>query len=76
MSEDKQADYLSPPTVSILKGSPLQIVRPSPLKCPSLWIVPPQNHFVPHHINNRYINSYTVHFSLGRGGGELREKVQ
>ncbi len=33
---------------------------PSPLKCPSLWIVPPQNHFVPHHINNRYINSYFV----------------
>jgi hypothetical protein len=26
-----------------------------------LWIVPPQNHFVPHHINNRYINSYTVY---------------
>ena len=33
---------------------------PPPLKCPSLWIVPPQNHFVPHHINNRYINSYYV----------------
>ncbi len=28
--------------------------------CPSLWIVPPQNHFVPHHINNRYINSYII----------------
>jgi hypothetical protein len=28
------------------------------LKCPSLWIVPPQNHFVPPHINTRYINSY------------------
>ncbi len=30
---------------------------PPPPKCPSLWIVPPQNHFIPPHINNRYINS-------------------
>jgi hypothetical protein len=28
------------------------------LKCPLLWIVPRQNHFVLPHINNRYINSY------------------
>ena len=43
--------------------------KASPLKCPELWIVPPQNHFVPPHINNRYINSYkdpreTVHLIL------------
>ncbi len=37
---------------------------PPPLKCPELWIVPPQNHFVPHHINNRYINSYYFRFHL------------
>ncbi len=36
----------------------LDFQGPPPLKCPSLWIVPPQNHFVPHHINNRYIDSY------------------
>jgi hypothetical protein len=35
-----------------------RFLGPSPLKCPELWIVPPQNHFVPPHINNRYINSY------------------
>ena len=34
-----------------------RFLGPSPLKCPSLWIVPPQNHFVPAHINTRYINS-------------------
>jgi hypothetical protein len=37
-----------------------RFLGPSPLKCPSLWIVPPQNHFVPPHINTRYINSYSV----------------
>ncbi len=35
-----------------------RFLGPPPLKCPELWIVPPQNHFVPPHINNRYINSY------------------
>ena len=35
-----------------------RFLGPSPLKCPSLWIVPPQNHFVPHHINNRYIGCF------------------
>jgi hypothetical protein len=30
---------------------------PPPLKCPLLWVVPPQNHFVPPRINNRYIKS-------------------
>jgi hypothetical protein len=34
-----------------------RFLGPPPLKCPELWIVPPQNHFVPPHINNRYINS-------------------
>jgi hypothetical protein len=34
-----------------------RFLGPPPLKCPELWIVPPQNHFVPHHINSRYINS-------------------
>jgi hypothetical protein len=37
-----------------------RFLGPHPLKCPSLWIVPPQNHFVPPHINNRYINNYSV----------------
>ncbi len=27
---------------------------PPPPKCPLLWICPPQNQFVPPHINNRY----------------------
>ncbi len=31
---------------------------PPPLKCPELSIVPPQNHFVPPHINNRYIDYF------------------
>ena len=35
-----------------------RFLGPSPLKCPSLWIVPPQNHFVPPHINNRYIGCF------------------
>ena len=30
-----------------------RFLGPSPLKCPELRIVPPQNHFVPPHINNR-----------------------
>ncbi len=30
---------------------------PPPLKWPLLWIGSPQNDFVPHHINNRYIKS-------------------
>jgi hypothetical protein len=37
-----------------------RFLGPPPLKCTSLWTVPPQNHFVPHHINNRYINSYFI----------------
>jgi hypothetical protein len=40
-----------PKKVSILRSPP------PPLKWPLLWICLPQNHFVPHHINNRYINS-------------------
>jgi hypothetical protein len=36
-----------------------RFLGPSPLKCHSLWIVPPENHFVPPHINTRYINNYT-----------------
>ncbi len=34
------------------------VLRPPPLKCPELWIVPPQNHFVPPHINNRCIGCF------------------
>ncbi len=30
------------------------------LKCPLLWICPPQNHYVPPHIHNRYIISYST----------------
>ncbi len=45
-----------------------RFLGPSPLKCPSLWIVPPQNHFVPAHINTRYINSYSaVKWTVGGG---------
>jgi hypothetical protein len=29
-----------------------------------LWIVPPENHFVLLHINNRYINSYFRKFRI------------
>ncbi len=29
-----------------------------PLKWPELWICPSQNHYAPHHINNRCINSF------------------
>ena len=35
-----------------------RFLGPPPLKCPELWIVPPQNHFVPPHINNRYIGCF------------------
>ncbi len=35
-----------------------RILGPPPLKCPELWIVPPQNHFVPPHINDRYIGCF------------------
>jgi hypothetical protein len=46
---DKE-DFFGPKKVSIFKAPP-------PPKCPLLWIVSPQNHFVPPNINNRYINS-------------------
>jgi hypothetical protein len=34
--------------------------RAHTFKLPSKWICPPLNHYVPHHINNRYINRYNV----------------
>jgi hypothetical protein len=44
--------------VAISGPEKVSIFRPPPLKCPLLWICPPpQNHIVPHHTNNRYINS-------------------
>jgi hypothetical protein len=42
-----------------------RFLGPPPLKCPLLLIVPPQNHFVLPHINNKYINSYSVRAGLG-----------
>jgi hypothetical protein len=39
------------------------IFRARPFQWPSKWIFPHQNHYVPLHINNMYINSYTYLFS-------------
>jgi len=35
----------------------VSVFRASPPKMPRVMDSPPQNHFVPPHINNRYINS-------------------
>ena len=40
----------------------VSIFRAHPFQWPSKWIFPRQNHYVPRHITNRYINSY-IHFS-------------
>jgi hypothetical protein len=42
----------------------VSIFRAHPFQCPSKWIFPHQNHYVPFHIYiiNRYINGY-IHFS-------------
>jgi hypothetical protein len=48
----------------------VSIFRAPPLKCPLLWIVPPQNHFVPPHINNRYIKGIDRPF-----GGRVKSRL-
>jgi hypothetical protein len=43
--------------VSNLGPQKVEIFRAQP---PSKWIFPHQNHFVPHHINNRHIKKSTA----------------
>jgi hypothetical protein len=44
---------------SHFRAQKVLILGPLPLKWPLVWFFcPPQNHYVPHNINNRYINSY------------------
>ncbi len=45
-------DFFGPKKVSIFRAHPFQ--------CSSYWCCTPQNHYVPRHENNRYINSYNV----------------
>jgi hypothetical protein len=47
-------------TLEAISGTKKSIdFRAPPPKMALLWICPPQNHYVPHHIN-RYINSYNA----------------
>ena len=45
------------------------IFRAHPFQWPSKCIFPHQYHYVPHHLNNRYITSSTVPFLMTRNGG-------
>jgi hypothetical protein len=52
---------LGPAVQQVYMGQYEVVLRgdPTPLKCPELWIVPPQNHFVPPCMPN-----FNVHYSL------------
>ncbi len=45
-------------TCSMSGPKKVSIFRAYPFQWPSKWIFPHKNHYVPLHINNRYINSY------------------
>ncbi len=47
--------------VAISGPKKVSIFRPPPPKMALVMDFPPQNHYVPHHINNRYINSYIIY---------------
>ncbi len=44
--------------VAISGPKRVSIFRAHPFQWPSKWIFSHQNHFVPRHLNNRYINNY------------------
>jgi hypothetical protein len=46
--------------VAISGPKKVSIFRAHPFQWPSKWILPHQNHYVPGHINIRYINNYTA----------------
>jgi hypothetical protein len=48
-----------------------QFPRPTPSNAPRNGSCPPTNHYVPRHINNRYMNSYYFSYSWWRERDEV-----